>query len=195
MQYDSREDTLRHIEQVRKYLDVLIMAIVNRKEGHDASKLQPPEKETFDRVTPLLRRLTYGPLLRRLTYGSDEYKTVLAEMKVALDHHYAHNRHHPEHFKGTEVRQGGDVVERWDAGMLGMTLVDLIEMFCDWCAATERHNDGNIGKSIDHNMKRFGYGETLASIMCNTAQEYTMGKQSHHAYRPNAGAQAPSEAR
>jgi hypothetical protein len=176
MSYDSREDTLKHIERVRKYLDVLIMAVVMRKEGHDASKLESPEKETFDRVTPLLAGLTYG---------SDEYKAMLAEMQVALDHHYAHNRHHPEHFKGTEVRQGGKVVERWNEGMRGMTLADLVEMFCDWCAATERHDDGNIGKSIDHNMTRFGFGETLASIMCNTAREYSMGRRSHHAYRPN----------
>ena len=32
-----------------------------------------------------------------LTYGSDEYKACLTEMKPALDHHYAANRHHPEH--------------------------------------------------------------------------------------------------
>ncbi len=174
--YDSREDTMKHIERVRYYLDVLVMAVIRRKDGHDASKLESPEKETFDRVTPLLAGLTYG---------GDEYKAVLAEMQVALDHHYAHNRHHPEHFKGIEVRQDSKVVERWSAGMCGMTLVDLVEMFCDWCAATERHDDGNIGKSIDHNMTRFSFGETLAHIMCNTAQEYTMGRRSHIAYRHN----------
>jgi hypothetical protein len=68
--------------------------------------------------------------------------------------------------------------------MAGMTLVDLIEMFCDWCAATERHEDGDIGRSIDVNMKRFGYGETLASIFVNTAQLYGMGRASCRACRP-----------
>jgi len=181
--YDSANDTQKHIDRVRDYLSVLVMEIAKRREGHDASKLESPEKETFDRVTPLLKDLTYG---------SEEYKAMLGEMQVALDHHYAHNRHHPEHFKGTEVRQGGEVVERWQEGMCGMTLVDLIEMFCDWCAATERHDDGNIGRSIDHNMKRFGFGETLANIMCNTAQEYTMGRVSHRAYRPHLKAEETS---
>lgn len=112
-EYDSSEDTLKHIERVRVYIDILVLAVILRKRSHDSSKLNSPEKEIFDRVTPLLKGLTYG---------SDEYNSVLAEMKVTLDHHYEHNRHHPEHF-GTE-------------GMRSMTLVDLVEMFCDWCAAT-----------------------------------------------------------
>lgn len=170
--YDSTKDTQAHIDRVRNHLAVMFHEIGKRHECHDASKLLPPEKETFDRVTPLLRGLTYG---------SAEYKSVMATMQDALTHHYAHNRHHPEHFKGTEVRQGGQVVERWGEGIRGMTLVDLVEMFCDWCAATERHDDGDIGTSIQKNMERFGFGEVLAAIMVNTAQEYDMGKGSHRA--------------
>ena len=89
------------------------------------------------------------PLLKQLTYGSDEYKAVLDGMRPALKHHYNKNSHHPEHYRD---------------GISGMTIVDLVEMFCDWCAATERHEDGNIDRSIIQNMERFGYGEVLAHI-------------------------------
>lgn len=167
--YDSKEDTLKHIKKFQENLAILFQAIANRHDGHDASKLESPEKEAFDRATPLLAGLTYG---------SDEYKSALADMKDALDHHYAHNRHHPEYFAGTKINQGEEIVEIFGEGMRGMTLVDLVEMFCDWCAATERHEDGDIKKSIYHNMKRFGFGETLACIMINTAREYSMGKRS-----------------
>ena len=175
MTYDSKEDTMKHIKLFQQHLARIFLEIGKRHDGHDASKLESPEKEIFDRMTPLLRGLTYG---------SDEYKSTMATMQEALDHHYAHNRHHPEHFRGTEVKQNGKTVEVWSAGMKGMTLVDLVEMFCDWCAATERHEDGDIGKSINHNMDRFGFGETLAHIMVNTAQEYGMGRSSHRAYIP-----------
>jgi len=161
-EYDSKSDTLEHIARVQKNLGKLIRDLSERQDHHDASKLRSPEKETFDRVTPLLRDLTYG---------SDEYKAVLENMQEALDHHYAKNRHHPEHFKGKEA--AGEV---YGKGIRGMTLVDLVEMFCDWCAATERHDDGDIRKSISVNMERFGYDETLAEIFINTAHQYRIGK-------------------
>ena len=76
-------------------------------------------------------------------------------MKVALDHHYVENRHHPEHFEN---------------GIKGMSLLDIIELFADWHCAVKRHADGNIYKSIDINQKRFGYGDTLKEIFVNTAK-------------------------
>jgi len=44
------------------------------------------------------------------------------------------------------------------------------EMFFDWKAATERHNDGNIFKSIKINQDRFKYSDQLADIFTNTAE-------------------------
>lgn len=49
-----------------------------------------------------------------------------------------------------------------------MNLVDIIEMLCDWKAATLRHADGDIYKSIEINQKRFGYSDELKSIFINT---------------------------
>lgn len=143
--YDSTTDTLKHIKRVSQLLIEAAMELQRRAIIHDKSKLKSPEKELFDEFTPKLAGCTYG---------SDEYKEFLKGLKVALDHHYAHNSHHPEHFEN---------------GMNGFDLFDLIEMFFDWKAATERHNDGNIYKSIEINQKRFGYPDMIANIFKNTA--------------------------
>lgn len=143
---DQRSKTIEHIAEVGKNLEILANELHYRSLLHDQSKLENPEKEIFDE---------YTPKLRGTTYGSDEYKSYLSEMKVALDHHYAANRHHPEHFEN---------------GIRGMNLVDLVEMFCDWLAATKRHADGDILKSIELNQKRFGYSDDLKSILNNTAE-------------------------
>jgi hypothetical protein len=71
------------------------------------SKLEEPEKSIYDQHTESLRTLEYG---------SKEYYSVLAKMKVGIDHHYFVSRHHPEYFAD---------------GINGMNLVDLIEMVCD----------------------------------------------------------------
>jgi hypothetical protein len=77
-------------------------------------------------------------------------------MGDGLRHHYDHNRHHPEHFSD---------------GVNGMTLVDLIEMLADWKAATERHADGNLGKSLVIQQSRFNLSAQLADILWNTATD------------------------
>jgi hypothetical protein len=142
--YDSRPDTIAHVGEVRRLLDQVIAELKRRAAVHDASKLESPEKEAFDE---------YTPKLQATTYGSEEYRRYLAEMKPALDHHYAHNRHHPEWHKN---------------GIRGMSLVDVVEMLVDWKAATLRHADGDIRRSVEQNQKRFGYSDELKQIFLNT---------------------------
>lgn len=144
--YDSTLDTLNHIGQVRVRLLSAAVDLIKRAEDHDQSKLGSPEKEVFDRCTPRLRALTYG---------SEEYKACLADMKTALDHHYAHNSHHPEYYPN---------------GIEGMDLLDLVEMLTDWKAATLRHADGDLRKSIEINQQRFRYTDELKQILINTAE-------------------------
>ena len=117
---DSRPDTYEHIGQVRGLVLGAAQELTERAHRHDASKLRDPERDTFDEVTPMLRELTYG---------SPEYEEVRAHMGTALEHHYQHNDHHPEHFKN---------------GVHDMNLIQLLEMLCDWIAATRRHDDGNM---------------------------------------------------
>ena len=52
-----------------------------------------------------------------------------------------------------------------------MNLIDIVEMLVDWKAASERHDNGNIVKSIIHNVERFHLTEQLGSILLNTAEE------------------------
>jgi hypothetical protein len=145
--YDSTQDTLAHVERVQQLMELCNANLQSRQQKHDQSKLEFPEKEIFDRMTPKLKNSTYG---------SEEYKGFLKEMGEALDHHYANNSHHPEHFSN---------------GIDGMSLMDLVEMICDWKAAGERHDNGSIGASLEHNKKRFKIGDQLFSVLKNTAKE------------------------
>jgi hypothetical protein len=52
-----------------------------------------------------------------------------------------------------------------------MSLLDLIEMFADWKAATLRHADGDLSESLKINKERFGLSDQLAQIMQNTMKE------------------------
>lgn len=141
MKYSSRKETLKHIRTVRRFIFKVVFALIKRAFMHDRTKLHKPEKEGFD---------IYTPKLANTTYGSEKYKQYLSELKPYLDHHYAKNRHHPEYY---------------EEGIGDMDLVDLIEMLCDWYAASMRHNDGNIVKSIWNNQERFKYSNEIKRLL------------------------------
>jgi len=52
-----------------------------------------------------------------------------------------------------------------------MTLLDVVEMLCDWKAASERTKQGSIAASLTHNKERFGISDQLAAILENTVRE------------------------
>ena len=52
-----------------------------------------------------------------------------------------------------------------------MSLIDLVEMLADWKAASLRHADGDIIKSLEINKKRFGISDQLAEMFENTVRE------------------------
>jgi hypothetical protein len=141
---DSRPETWEHIHNVQHKLNKIIVELTKRAHEHDQSKLISPEVECFDE---------YTEKLKHITYGSEEYKKSLELIKPALDHHYAKNDHHVDHFPN---------------GIKDMSLVHLVEMLCDWAAASERHHDGNIKKSIEYNQKRYNYSDELKQIFMNT---------------------------
>jgi hypothetical protein len=162
MTYDSTEDTNNHIDRVRYLMHVCMVNVDGRAKRHDRSKLVPPEKDIFDAVTPKLKALTYG---------SDEYKASLSEMGEALNHHYSYNSHHPEHYALTDSGVPNPDELKQGAAISRMSLLDLIEMLCDWKAATERHADGDYGKSLNINRVRFGIDGQLFSVLVETAKE------------------------
>jgi hypothetical protein len=148
MNYDSTVDTTLHINRVRFLLGLCAIRLLERGSRHDASKLEQPEKAIFDSV---------GNRLAVITYEGEEYKQSLTDLKVALEHHYVQNTHHPEHYPN---------------GVDGMSLLDLIEMLMDWKAASERHPGGmNIACSLDLSSQRFSVGEQRKQILLNTAKE------------------------
>ena len=52
-----------------------------------------------------------------------------------------------------------------------MSLLDQIEMLCDWAASVHRHADGDLKVSINKNADRFEYGEFYKKTLDNTAME------------------------
>lgn len=153
----TNAETWAHIHMVQCVLFEVICELQHRALTHDLTKLRDPEVSVFTEMTPKLRTSTFM---------SDEYKGFLEKMKPALDHHYRHNLHHPQNRP---------------EGVMGMTLVDLIEMLVDWKCAGKRHANGDIMESIRKNTDRFKIPEALVRILVNTVNEFGWaGPESPH---------------
>jgi hypothetical protein len=122
--YDSTAETLKHSLRVGELMGQAIGELVQRSVQHDLSKTRDPELAVFNEFTPKLKHTTYG---------SDDYARYLTAMGEGLRHHYAANRHHPEHFQD---------------GINDMTLLDLTltgasgeayELLCE--VDDERHDE------------------------------------------------------
>jgi hypothetical protein len=137
---------VNHVATVRIFMEAFITRLKGRAMVHDGSKTSEPESYFFINDKNIIA-------LNTTEYGSPEYKAALERGKEAVHHHQTHNRHHPEYYKN---------------GINGMCLVDLIEMICDWKAATERNHNGDIWISIEMNKERFGIDDQLFSILKNT---------------------------
>lgn len=156
--YDSRPETQAHIDRVRHFVSRAVENLQKRAWAHDLSKMREPELGAFDIATPKLATLAYG---------SEEYKQSLRDLGPALQHHFQNNDHHPEHYEN---------------GVRGMSLMAVIEMLCDWRAASERgkQRTDNPEKvktfeaGLAYNQERFGYSDELAEIILNTARELEM---------------------
>lgn len=151
--YDSGPSTKWHIRRVGKYLSIASNNLLRRRKHHDESSLQEPEKSLYDK---------WRPTLSALVYNSPDYMDALAQMGPALQHHYASNRHHPEHYEN---------------GIDGMSLFDLLEMLIDWQAAIDRNGTGeSVLGNFEATCERFSISPQLASILVNTAVEMGWGQ-------------------
>lgn len=147
--FDSTESTMWHKNNVERIMNVIITELQNRAQHHDESKLESPEKETYDKCIPLLKERKYGTV---------EYLKVREAMaKEGLSHHYEVNRHHPEHFPNADISY--------------MTLVDLVEMFVDHYASS-LNSDADYFKGEKMNAERYHYSDQIYQILINTAKEY-----------------------
>lgn len=150
--YDSTVDTKLHILNMKKIAEPISKDFLLRILQHDKSKLESPEKECYDALIPQLKEHTYG---------SPGYFRVKKEMeKTGLAHHYQENRHHPEHFKNQ---------------IHDMNLVDILEMLCDWYAASMRSDTG-FEEGFKKNIERFHISKDLEEVLWNTYLYYIRGK-------------------
>lgn len=136
-------DTIDHIREVQLCLAQMIDDLQNRSLAHDKSKLMPPELDGYAGLSDAVKGLKYG---------TDEYRAAFAPFNVIIKHHYGANDHHPEHFQ---------------AGINDMDLLQIVEMICDWKAASTRNSE-SLTPSLEANFKRFGIDEQLALIIRNT---------------------------
>ncbi len=140
------EHVLIHRSRVRFFLDIFVKDLLHRASIHDESKLREPE---FSELSGNFQRL------HESSVADPSYEAGKLAVAKALQHHYAVNRHHPEHF---------------ERGIRDMNLLDLLEMFADWKASSENQNDGNLRKSIEVGARKFSFPPELTEIFKNTME-------------------------
>lgn len=139
--------TQEHIYNVQKLLNKFANILKQKGKTHDQSKLEEPE--------------VYGwaamDLEPHYEYGSYEYYDKLRRFSEVFKHHYRVNSHHPEHFVNPEHE---------------MTLIDMVEMLCDWFAYKQDIPIREGVKLIREQCDRFGFSDTIRSLLTNTYREY-----------------------
>lgn len=139
--------THEHIARVRQLLGEFAIEMIRRGDRHDKSKFDPVELEPLQRMQDLIDK--EGPA----KFGTSEYKRRTDLLGEMITHHRANNSHHPEHYAN---------------GVAGMDLFDIVEMFFDWKAASERGGDTQM--NLEAACNKYGVAEPLKSIMFNTAE-------------------------
>jgi len=138
--------TRLHIKDVSDLLLTCSMELQKRAMNHDESKLLPPEHEKFSLAAARFKEPGNE-------YGSEGYEKTKEWLGEALEHHYANNSHHPEHYPD---------------GVAGMNLFDVLEMLIDWKAASARRSaDGMLDLSA--NQANHKVSDDLMALLKNTA--------------------------
>lgn len=106
---------IRHITEVRRAILRVRHDLESRAEAHDLSKWSPEEFPGFTRI---------NATARQHPYGSEEYKASIRAEKPTVKRHQEGNSHHPEAHEPFLYEMG------W---------LDLIEMVCDWWAASQTY--------------------------------------------------------
>lgn len=143
------QDWVQHVQWITELLLLVQWDLSRRIMTHDRSKIMAPEeRDIYAKVVPKFAKTTFG---------TEEHRAVGRELRPAWKHHLHHNRHHPEHFS---------------LGIDGMTLIDLVEMMCDWKAAGLRKADeASLENSVNILKERHGIGPQLEQILKNTAKD------------------------
>lgn len=146
-QIETEEYIKGHISRVRRHINTFIQLLIRRAEKHDKSKLEEPELSWW-------KEMDKEP---RYPYGSEEYKQKIKRCNKVFKHHYQYNRHHPEHY---------------EYGVSEMTLIDIVEMMCDWLGYKDTTTVTEALKVCDEQMARYDISEELRQIIFNTLLRY-----------------------
>lgn len=156
---DQIEITRKHIQSVQRGLHRFATELMERGVVHDESKFSD------DEMIPLKQMQTDIDTRGPAPYGSDLYNERTKMLGPMLDSHYRKNSHHPQHY---EQKYGGPLPAK--EGIAGMTLGDLVEMFFDWKAASERNGEKVFNLTTAFNDKNMD--PQLRAIFENTARAY-----------------------
>ena len=146
-QIETEEYIKGHISRVRRHINTFIQLLIRRAEKHDKSKLEEPELSWW-------KEMDKEP---RYPYGSKEYEQKLKRWSKVFKHHYQYNRHHPEHY---------------EYGVSEMTLIDIVEMMCDWLGYEGTTTITEALKVCDEQMVRYNISEELRQVIFNTLLRY-----------------------
>lgn len=146
-------DTRKHQQWVAERMIACAKRIIEKGMTHDASKFSDIEKSKY--IDPI-----YELNLKDVPYGSDEYKRLTAQMGEGLEHHTNINDHHPEFFIPFSVQTLNDPIRAMD-------LFALMEMLCDWIAASKRKGN-SAGLPFDNFEKKYQVNSQLMAILRNT---------------------------
>lgn len=146
-------DTRKHQQAVQSIMIAVAQKIIQRAVVHDASKLESPEREYY--IDPV-----YTLTTEEVAYDSDRYKELVARMDKGWEHHRYTNDHHPEFFEPYAVQTLNDPVKAMD-------MFALIEMLCDWIAASQRKNNKPV-LALAAMLKKYHVEEQLEAVLRNT---------------------------
>lgn len=145
-EFEVLTDTLVHIGEVREALGEVTHDLQQRGVAHDRTKLQEPEFSVF---------CSTRPEFKKANYGTPEYAAVVKKANVAVDHHYANNRHHTAfHANGIE----------------DMNLLDVLEMLADWKAAARRSPDLTFKDSLPRAFSKYRIDPIMQRMIVNTLE-------------------------
>lgn len=130
---------LRHVTLLAHAMAHVTGDLEARARIHDLSKLTGAELPGFARLSAAVRGLKYG---------TQEYRDAMAEHKAVGDAHANGNSHHPEYHLQTCA----------DRSPTTMGWLDIVEMVCDWWAASRTYGPGgDFRRSVHVGLDRWDW--------------------------------------
>jgi len=195
---DSEMDTRKHIGRVQELLGQVQGVLKLRADVHDVSKLGADEKPYFDAAMSLWG-MTYGspkykaalarlgPALEHHYKVNDHHPEHFGTFRCPICHRTWMDNEAPGStcFEATKEYGGhprfcpkcSPVGAIFEASLIPnkpsldwMNLIQLLEMLADWKAASERHANGNLARSIEVNTARFNMTVAQVELLRSTAE-------------------------